>query len=101
MPLNLHNRWDLYLLGIFAFLLAAGVVWVRTATVKNTYEYVQFEKELKLAQQGIQETRVEWLKRTSPQQLDRIASRLDLRPPRVNQLMHYRQSEGQQSDAKP
>lgn len=71
------------------FALCAAVVWVRTATVKATYHYVQQEKELGLIGQQVQDLRIRWLKLTSPKRLEALARELDLHPPDPQQRAQY------------
>jgi hypothetical protein len=75
-------------LGVF-FALCGAVVWIRTATVKATYRYVQQEKELTSLASQMQEFRIKWLKLTSPKRLESMASRFDLVPPDPNQRVQY------------
>ncbi len=74
---------------LLLFLLSAGMIWVRTVTVRDTYRYVQQEKELKRLQQELQAARVTWLKLTAPKKLDALAARLNLAPPRLSQVLRY------------
>jgi hypothetical protein len=75
-------------LGLF-FALCGGVVWIRTATVKATYHYVQQEKELTGIGHQMQEFRIRWLKLTSPKKLEALALKMDLFPPTENQRVQY------------
>lgn len=83
------HRRESYLWLASLFFLSAGVIWVRTATVRETYRYVQQEKELKRLQQELQAARVHWLKLTAPRRLDGLAQRLRLSPPRLSQVLKY------------
>src|SRR5262249_7857740 len=83
------QRRERYLWLITLFVFSAGVIWVRTATVRETYRYVQQEKELKRLQQELQAARVQWLKLTAPKRLDSLAARLRLAPPRLSQVLRY------------
>lgn len=69
--------------------LAAGVIWIRTATVRDTYAFVQKERELRKLQQEIQAARVRWLKLTSPKRLEAMAKALNLQPPKIEQVLKY------------
>jgi len=83
------TKIHLYTICLLVVLAAVGNIWIRTETVKQAYRYVEFEKELRALQQGVQRRRVNWLGLTSPKQMERLAKRLDLYPPRVNQLLRY------------
>lgn len=66
---------------------SCAVTWLRIGTVKNTYAYVQNQKELNRLQQELQGERVKWLRLTSPKKLEIMARHLGLAPPKVNQLV--------------
>ena len=89
MGLFTGNRRELSLLLAVTFLLAAGVIWVRTATVKDTYLYVQNEREFRKLQQEIQAARVKWLKLTSPKRLETMARALGLGSPKIEHVLKY------------
>ena len=74
---------------VMLVLLSAGLVWVRTASVKATYAYVRQETVLRKLRQEIQGARTEWMALTSPQQLHRFATKLELLPPRRGQILAY------------
>lgn len=80
---------ELYCLLALVFAFSAAVIWVRTETVKDTYLYVQQEKELKRLQQELQAARVQWLRLTAPKRLDAIAQGIGLQPPKINQILKY------------
>lgn len=80
---------DLYLLVALALILALATVWVRTATVKSTYRYVQNEKTLRKLKRETQQEKVRWLKLTTPEQLKGLAKTLGLHPPKIEQLLKY------------
>lgn len=67
------------------FSLCGGVVWVRTATVKATYRYVQHEKEISQVQQELQDARIRWLKLTSPKRLEALAEKYRMLPTQPGQ----------------
>jgi len=71
------------------FALCGGVVWVRTATVKATYRYVQQEKEMTVIKQEIQGLRIRWLKLTSPKRLEALAQQMQLSPLQASQRVQY------------
>lgn len=74
------------------FVLCAAVIWVRTATVKDTYRYVQQEKELSRLEQETQSIRMQWLQLTAPKRLEALAKVLELAPPRRQQILRYEAS---------
>lgn len=76
------------------FCLCAAVIWVRTATVKDTYRYVQQEKELYRIEQEIQTIRMRWLQLTAPKRLEGLAKTLELAPPRRQQILRYEANVG-------
>jgi len=82
----LRHLWPWILI---QFILVVGMVWVRTANVKATYRFVQLEKELTQLEQEIQAGRVKWLQLTTPQKLEVLASRLELKPPHPDQSFKY------------
>lgn len=69
--------------------LAGGVIWLRTATVRDTYQYVKQGKEFQNLQQEIQVLRIEWLNLTAPKRLEVLARELDLHPPTRQQVVKY------------
>lgn len=71
------------------FCATYGLISVRTETVNATYEYVKIEKQLKIEEQGLQNTRVEWLRLTSPKHLHALSRRLGLNAPTFNQVIRY------------
>jgi hypothetical protein len=85
----LGTRRELYLLCALLFVLAALVTWVRTSTVKDSYLYVQREKEFRAVQQDIQAVRVRWLRLTAPKRLESLAQTLGLAPPKRDQILKY------------
>ncbi len=89
MGLLTCDRRELLLWFILTAFAAVGMIWVRTATIKDTYVYVQQERELRTLQQEIQAARVQWLKMTSPKRLEAVAKHLGLVPPKVEQILRY------------
>lgn len=99
MPIGTQNpqgleRRELWVLATVLTLVALAVVWVRTATVKKTYEYVQHEKELKQLEQEIQALRIDWLKWTAPERLEHLAEDRGLQRPASEQVYRYKSSPG-------
>lgn len=85
---EVRNHTGTLLLAL-SFLCAVGVVWVRTATVRDTYRYVQQEKAYKVYEQNISDLRLRWLKLTSPIQLQSIAKEKGLKAPQIHQVIPY------------
>ena len=85
-------KHEAYALLLLVFMLSGLVIWVRTATVKDTYLYVQHERELRLLEQETQAIRVRWLKLTSPKRLELIATGLGLAPPKLHQIVKFQAS---------
>lgn len=94
MEANSVAKRDFYILFALIFGFAATVIWVRTATVKDTYLYVQREKEYRKLLQEIQGVRVRWLKLTAPKRLEGLAQTLGLTPPTRNQVLRYEPENG-------
>ena len=70
-------------------LVGLSLVWVRIATVKGTYRYAEREKELRRVEQDVLQQRVRWLQMTSPKNLVKLAKRLELGPPEIDQFSRY------------
>ena len=83
------QRREIWILLSALALVAVVVIWVRTATVKKTYEYVQHEKELRQLEQEIQALRLEWLKWTAPERLETLAAERELERPAPEQVYRY------------
>ncbi len=86
----------LFILGLFSI----GLIWLRTETVKQTYLYVQQEKDYRLLRQDIQAIRMQWLKVTSPRRLESLAKTLHLNPVPLNRILKY-EPQGQQFVSAP
>lgn len=71
-------------------LLIGLVTWVRTATVRDTYQFVQQEREFNRLQDALQEAKVRWSRVTAPQRLEVVARDIGLQPPRLNQRVKWR-----------
>jgi hypothetical protein len=83
------SRREVMLLICAVVALAAAVIWIRTATVRETYEYVQQEKELRRLEEGIQSVKVKWVRVTAPGRLESLANSLGLAAPRLDQVVSY------------
>ena len=88
MPLLAHRR-ELFLFLLVVFTVSSAVIWIRTSTVRDTYLYVQQEREFRKLQQDIQAARVRWLRLTSPKRLEGMAHSLGLKPPTIRQMLKY------------
>ena len=86
-PIACSTRAQIIVLACLCVLAACAVTWLRIATVKNTYTYVQNQKELNRLQQQLQSERVRWLRLTAPKKLEALASHLGLKPPKVEQIL--------------
>lgn len=84
-----NHRREIIFLSALTVLLAAAVIWIRTSTVKDTYRFVQQEREYRRLQQEIQAARVRWLKQTAPKRLETMAKQLGLVPPKIQQVLKY------------
>ncbi len=84
-----HKRAPL-LLSFTLFCLMAGVIWVRTVVVKETYHFVRQEKLHHLFQEEIQGLRLQWVRLTDNRKLQLMAERLGLVPPNPGQRFRYR-----------
>lgn len=91
MLLTKSEKREFVILSFFLFLTAVSVIWVRTATVKGTYRYVQLEKEYRRIRETAQSDRVEWLRVTSPKRLEKVAANLGLSSPAIDQVVKYQE----------
>lgn len=82
------------MLSISLILLAGVVVWIRTATVKSTYEFVRQERDLKRMQEEMQNLRIRWLKLTSPSKLETLAQNQGMSPPKYDQVVKIKPENG-------
>ncbi len=89
MSANSRSRVELFFWLVLICVVAVGVIWIRTATVKATYLYAQQEKELRKHQSRIQRGRVNWLRLTAPARLDALARNLKLNPAKADQVLKY------------
>jgi len=91
MLLTKSEKREFVILSFFLFLTAVSVIWVRTATVKRTYRYVQLEKEFRRMREAAQSDRVEWLRVTAPKRLEKVATTLGLASPTISQVVKYKE----------
>ncbi|MBI1862119.1 MAG: hypothetical protein HYR96_14490 [Deltaproteobacteria bacterium] len=87
MSIRSPARTQVIGLSILCVVAACAVTWMRIGTVKNTYTYVQNQKELNRLQQELQAERVKWLKLTSPKKLELLARHLGLAAPKMTQVV--------------
>lgn len=80
---------------------ACAVTWMRIATVKHTYTYVQNQKEVNRLQQELQAERVRWLQLTSPKKLETLARHLSLAPPKVDQILKFNNTPKTKGSTRP
>jgi hypothetical protein len=83
------SRREAFLLACVVVTLAAAVIWIRTATVRETYLYVRQEKELRKLDEAIQSVKVKWVRATAPGKLETLASSLGLSAARMDQVVSY------------
>ncbi len=81
------NRFKALTLTFACVVVALAIIWIRIATVKNTYAYIQNQKELNRLQQEVQVERVQWLRLTSPRKLEVLARHLGLSAPKIDQII--------------
>jgi hypothetical protein len=84
--ISLTKSQSEFILWLTATVVLSGVViWVRIETVKNTYLYVQREKELQRLEVQLQSEKVRWLKMTHPSRLEVLAKQLNMVAPKLSQ----------------
>jgi len=74
------------------FLLSTGIIWIRTANIKATYEFNQKEKELNHFKKTEQNLRIKLAKVSSPQRLKELSQNLNLSAPRLNQVYRFKEN---------
>lgn len=70
-------------------LVGAALVWVRTATVQETYRFVALRNERKRVEEELAAHKVRWLRMTAPRRLEAMAGTLGLKAPTHGQLLRY------------
>lgn len=85
-----NPRLETWVLFSVVLVLSVSVIWIRTATVKSTYQYVQKENELKKLGSELQALRLQWLKQTAPQRLEQLAENLEMQAPTLGQISRVR-----------
>ncbi len=84
--ISLTKSQSEFILWLTATVVLSGIViWVRIETVKNTYLYVQREKELQRLEVQLQSEKVRWLKMTHPSRLEVLAKQLNMVAPKLSQ----------------
>jgi len=73
-------------------LVAAALVWIRTATVRETYRFVTLRNERKRVEEELAAQKVRWLRLTAPRRLESLAGTMGLKPPSHGQLLRYEPS---------
>lgn len=81
------SKIEITLLILLLFVLSTTVIWVRTANVRATYDYVQRESELKALTLSTQDLRIQWSRLTSPQRLKTISGNLKMDAPKISQVL--------------
>ena len=75
----------------FLFLISAGVIWIRTANVKTTYEFVRREAAFREEKKNEQELRIQWSKISAPHRLRKLSDQIGMTAPKLNQIYRYHQ----------
>lgn len=75
---------------ILVFLFSAGVIWIRTANIRATYEFNQKEAQLTQMKKTEQKFRIQLAKASSPQRLKEISQRIGLSAPKISQLYRFK-----------
>lgn len=84
------GKWAMILLGLAAFGLGAGLVWLKVQTVNISYDIRQLESELQSEKTLNAKLEVEQMHLFSDYRLQEIASHLGLRPPNKEQIRRLR-----------
>jgi len=90
------KKSEIAILMAILFFSSSAVIWIRTANVKATYDFVQKEKELQQLKNEAQELRVKWARLTAPQRLESLSSQLGMSAPKFNQTLKYSEKSGTQ-----
>jgi sensor domain CHASE-containing protein len=85
-------RTEIQLHLFIIFLISLGVIWIRTATIQSTYQYVEREKKLGLVSQQVQSHRMRLAQMTSPRALQKLADHLELAPATQAQVYRWENS---------
>ncbi len=91
IPTTRKNEFLFLLIALVG--LASGLIWIRTATVKDTYQYVKKVREAKVLEDEIQALKIRWGQSVSPTSLQKIAEKLEMGPPQRKQIVTYLQKE--------
>jgi hypothetical protein len=70
-------------------LVGAALVWIRTATVRETYRFVALRNERKRVEEELAAQKVRWLRATAPRRLEALAGTLGLHAPTHGQVLRY------------
>ncbi len=71
------------------FVMSALVIWIRTANVRSTYDFVKKETEIQTLKKESQDLRIQLAQLTSPQKLKKLSSELNLQAPKFNQIYRH------------
>jgi len=74
--------------------MSALVIWIRTANVRSTYDFVKKEAEMRSLQKESQDLRIQLAQLTSPQRLKKLSSELHLQAPKLNQIYRHSSPHG-------
>lgn len=80
-------------------LVGAALVWIRTATVQETYRFVALRNERKRVEEELAAQKVRWLRMTAPRRLEAMAGSLGLKAPTHGQLLRYESMAMVEADA--
>lgn len=81
------SKTEISLLITLLFILSSAVIWIRTANVRATYDFVRKESELKEVLKDTQDLRIQWTKLTSPHRLKSLSTELKMSAPKMNQVL--------------
>jgi hypothetical protein len=73
-------------------LVGAALVWIRTATVRETYRFVGLRNERKRVEEELAAQKVRWLRMTAPRRLEAMAGTMGLKAPTHGQVLRYESS---------
>lgn len=84
-----HLRREASLFVTLLLLVGAALVWVRTATVRETYRFVGLRNERKRVEEELAAQKVRWLRMTAPRRLEVMAGTMGLKAPTHGQVLRY------------
>lgn len=83
-------KQEIFFTTLLVFFFSAGVIWIRTANIKATYEFNQKEKQLNQVRKTEQNLRIKLASVSSPQRLKEMSKRLNLAAPKISQLYRFK-----------